>query len=433
MGFLDLFGVSLILPLLLPVVKGLGVSHVTAGCVTSLYGAIQLFSSPVVDILGASLIIPLIILQVRGLGLSLLTASAINSVYGVLQVLSSPLVGSCSDVVGRRRVLLGCLAATALSYMVLGASHSLLIVIVARVIAGTFKHSQTICRALLADVTTSEDRSRVFGTFNATSSMGFIVGPMLGGHLSELHNGFALVCNLGAAIFIINCVLCWACIPENVVEEPGEKKKKKEIQGEDNLLQMMNLVRDVDWQVLWPIFTIRFLLSFSSLVYRSNFSLLIEQNFGAGPRVIGYLISFQGVISVMAGFMTGYISRYYHNSRTELYHSSCLLTLALVGLTVAPSLPLLLLFLVPLCLSNAITRVSGTAITISLCQPEQIGSVTGLGQSVTSVARMVTPLVAGVSQEMSVYGPGLMGAAAATIGATLARYMAHVHGKLKTV
>ncbi|KAK3890814.1 hypothetical protein Pcinc_005259 [Petrolisthes cinctipes] len=91
MGFLDLFGVSLILPLFLPVVKGLGVSHVTAGCVTSLYGAIQLFSSPV--------------------------------------------VGSCSDVVGRRRVLLGCLAATALSYMVLGASHSLLIVIVARCLA----------------------------------------------------------------------------------------------------------------------------------------------------------------------------------------------------------------------------------------------------------------------------------------------------------
>lgn len=61
----------------------------------------------------------------------------------------------------------------------------------------------------------------------------------------------------------------------------------------------------------------------------------------------------------------------------------------------------------------------------------QIGSVTGLGQSVTSVARMVTPLVAGVSQEMSVYGPGLMGAGAATAGATLAGYMAHTHRKLK--
>lgn len=67
---------------------------------------------------------------------------------------------------------------------------------------------------------------------------------------------------------------------------------------------MMKLVREVDWPVLWPIFTIRFLLSFSSLVYRSNFSLLIEQNFGAGPRVIGYLISFQVkyIIVVVLGY-----------------------------------------------------------------------------------------------------------------------------------
>lgn len=78
----------------------------------------------------------------------------------------------------------------------------------------------------------------------------------------------------------------------------------------------------------------------------------------------------------MAGLTTGYISKYYHNSRIELYHSSCLQTLALVGLTVAPSLPLLLLCLVPLCLSNAIIRVSGTAITISLCQPEQVRTQT---------------------------------------------------------
>lgn len=49
------------------------------------------------------------------------------------------------------------------------------------VLTGVFKHSQTMCRAVLVDITQAQDRSQVFGTFNATSSMGFIVGPMLGG------------------------------------------------------------------------------------------------------------------------------------------------------------------------------------------------------------------------------------------------------------
>lgn len=47
--------------------------------------------------------------------------------------------------------------------------------------SGVFKHSQTLCRALLADITPPQERSQVFGTFNASSSIGFIVGPMLGG------------------------------------------------------------------------------------------------------------------------------------------------------------------------------------------------------------------------------------------------------------
>ncbi|XP_068208413.1 major facilitator superfamily domain-containing protein 9-like [Palaemon carinicauda] len=181
LGFLDLLGVSLILPLILPMVKNLGTSHVTAGAITSLYGAIQLFSSPAVDLVGASLIIPLIIIQVRDLGTSPVVAGAISSVYGILQLVTGPVMGRWSDISGRRPVILLCMMATAVSYIVLGSSQSLVIIILGRIIAGVFKHSQTLCRALLADVTTPEDRSRVFGVFNATSSMGFIVGPMLGG------------------------------------------------------------------------------------------------------------------------------------------------------------------------------------------------------------------------------------------------------------
>nr|XP_045622913.1 major facilitator superfamily domain-containing protein 9-like isoform X3 [Procambarus clarkii] len=352
MGFLDLLGVSLILPLILPMVKSLGASHFVAGGVTSIYGAIQLFSSPA--------------------------------------------MGRWSDIVGRRPVMLVCLVATAISYLVMGASRSLFIIILGRAIAGIFKHSQTICRALLADITSPEERSQVFGTFNAASSIGFIIGPMLG-------------------------VLCWLFIPDARVVQL-QSPRKSESKGGSQLLALM---KDVDWKIFGDIFLIRFFLSFSSLVYRSNFSLLVAQNFGASPRVIGYLISFQGIISALAGFFTGQVSRFYRDPQQELYHGSILLTLALIGLTAAPSLTLLLFCLIPLCISTAIIRVSGSAVTISRCQSSQIGSVTGFGQSIASVARMVTPLVAGMTQEMSVYGPGMIGALSAGVGAALTGNLHH--------
>lgn len=375
MGFLDLLGVSLILPLILPVVNSLGASHIAAGCITSLYGAIQLLSSPV--------------------------------------------AGWWSDGMGRRPVLLVCTLATALSYVLLGASSSLLVIVIARVIAGVFKHSQTMCRAVLVDVTGVQDRSHVFGTFNATSSMGFIVGPMLGGHLSELPNGFTVVCNLAAALFIVDFVLCWVFIPEKSSHQSRVEAKTPSSQAR----QSRSFIHDIEWSIFWDVFLIRFFLSFSSLVYRSNFSLLIKENFGASPKVIGYLISFQGIISATAGFLTGRVSRFYKNSSQELFHSSILLCFALFGLTVAPSLPILVMCLVPLCTSTAVIRVSSTAVTIGRCKPSQVGSITGFGQSIASVARMVTPLVAGAAQQASLYGPGLVGTLAAAFGATFAGYV----------
>ncbi|XP_045622912.1 major facilitator superfamily domain-containing protein 9-like isoform X2 [Procambarus clarkii] len=373
------------------------------------------------DLLGVSLILPLILPMVKSLGASHFVAGGVTSIYGAIQLFSSPAMGRWSDIVGRRPVMLVCLVATAISYLVMGASRSLFIIILGRAIAGIFKHSQTICRALLADITSPEERSQVFGTFNAASSIGFIIGPMLGGHISEFEDGFYIVCNLGASFFLVNFVLCWLFIPDARVVQL-QSPRKSESKGGSQLLALM---KDVDWKIFGDIFLIRFFLSFSSLVYRSNFSLLVAQNFGASPRVIGYLISFQGIISALAGFFTGQVSRFYRDPQQELYHGSILLTLALIGLTAAPSLTLLLFCLIPLCISTAIIRVSGSAVTISRCQSSQIGSVTGFGQSIASVARMVTPLVAGMTQEMSVYGPGMIGALSAGVGAALTGNLHH--------
>ncbi|KAK7068977.1 transporter activity protein [Halocaridina rubra] len=197
----------------------------------------------------------------------------------------------------------------------------------------------------------------------------------------------------------------------------------KERSDGENLSRVFSFMKDIDWQVFGDIFLIRFFLSFSSLVYRSNFSLLIDQNFGVSPKIIGYLISFQGIISALAGFCTGRVSKFYRDSQKELFHSSVLLSLSLLGLTVAPSLSVLLLCLIPLCLSTAVIRVSSSAITIGRCHPSKVGAVTGFGQSIASIARMVTPLIAGITQEISIYGPGAMGTLSAGIGAGLAGHM----------
>ncbi|XP_076059841.1 major facilitator superfamily domain-containing protein 9-like isoform X2 [Oratosquilla oratoria] len=379
------------------------------------------------DLLGVSLILPQILPFLKFKGISPTVSGVFNSLYGGIQLCSSPTVGRWSDIWGRRPVMLVCLLATAISYIILGASQSILVMVLGRVVAGIFKHSQTIARALLADITPEKEHSLMFGRFNAASSMGFIIGPMLGGHLSEVEHGFFWVCLIGASFFILDFVLCWFYLPEieNVKKESTPKTEAENLGG------FFTFVKEINWDIFGEIFMIRFLLSFSALVYRSNFSLLIDQNFGASPKIIGYLISFQGIISALAGFSTGAVSRYYGNSKQELFHSSVLLTTSLFLLTVAPSLTLLLLCLVPLCVGSAVIRVSTTSLIVSSCDPLQIGSVTGFSQSITSISRMMTPLIAGITQEISVYGPGLTGTFSAGVGAVLACILSRRTPKVK--
>ena len=71
-------------------------------------------------------------------------------------------------------------------------------------VTGLFKHSQSITKSLLADITSKDKQSSVLGKFNAASSFGFIVGPLIGGHIAETSNGFFKVSCLCGIIFIAN-------------------------------------------------------------------------------------------------------------------------------------------------------------------------------------------------------------------------------------
>ncbi|KAK8731555.1 hypothetical protein OTU49_007368 [Cherax quadricarinatus] len=131
----------------------------------------------------------------------------------------------------------------------------------------------------------------------------------------------------------------------------------------------------------------------------------------------------QGIVGAVAGFFTGKLSQFYNDSQLELFHSSVLQVLSLLGLTLAPTVSSILILLVPLCISDTIIRTSVSTIVINRCDPLKIGSVTGFGQSIPAVAGMTTPILTGLAQEITVYGPGIMASLSAGIGATLAGYM----------
>uniref|UniRef100_A0A8C6UGQ5 Major facilitator superfamily domain containing 9 n=1 Tax=Neogobius melanostomus TaxID=47308 RepID=A0A8C6UGQ5_9GOBI len=410
------------------------------------------------DLFGVSMIIPLLSHHVKSLGASPTVAGIVGSTYGILQLFSSTIVGSWSDVVGRRYSLLTCLLLSAFGYSLLGMSTSIALFVLARIPVGLFKHSLSICRALLSDLVSESERPLVMGHFNAASSVGFILGPVVGGYLTEHDGGFYTSAFTCAAIFVLNTGLVWmlpwhetlincngtnssrkAC-PDcsnygkatqngshvhNLYPEPTPEPERRQREfkwREVSLLQPVlrqlssvgSRIHTVASSDMWDLFLVRLLMAIGIMLYYSNFSLAMEERFSLKPKMTGYLISYSSMLGALSGFLVGPVTKLYGNHMPALLLHSTVLTCTLIFLyATAPSVWQVLLTSTFFAISTSVGRTCITDLELQRGGVQSSGTLIGAGQSVTAVGRVLAPLLSGLAQEISPCGPPILGVALA--------------------
>ncbi|XP_057352869.1 major facilitator superfamily domain-containing protein 9 isoform X2 [Manis pentadactyla] len=389
------------------------------------------------------MVVPLLSLHVKSLGASPTIAGIIGSSYGILQLFSSTLVGCWSDVVGRRSSLLACILLSALGYLILGASTSVFLFALARVPVGIFKHTQTISRALLSDLVSEKERPLVMGKLNTASGVGFILGPVVGGYLTELDGGFYLTAFICSSVFILNAGLVWLFPWSEVQLTPANSGqrlgKNSALLGKTNcelqeavatreraasvkttrppwmeVLLMLQDMKSLVFSAMWDLFLVRLLMAVAVMLYYSNFVLALEERFGVRPKMTGYLISYSSALGALAGFALGPIMRLYkHDTHAILLHSSVLTCLLLLLYATAHTMAAVILSATLLTFSTAVGRTCITDLQLTVGGAQASGTLIGVGQSVTAVGRIIAPLLSGVAQEFSPCGPPSLGVALA--------------------
>jgi predicted MFS family arabinose efflux permease len=108
--------------------------------------------------------------------------------YPLGQFLGSPVMGSLSDRYGRKPVLMISLTITTLCYAVIATSlscGSFALLAVASLIAGLAEANIVTAQSAVADVSTADQRNRLFGYIYMSVSAAYIVGPLVGGKLAD--------------------------------------------------------------------------------------------------------------------------------------------------------------------------------------------------------------------------------------------------------
>ena len=157
-----------------------------------------LFLVVFIDMIGFTIVIPFLTYFVQDLATSDgiidtgrrdLWVGIIISVYSFAQFIFTPILGSLSDRLGRRPILLFGLFMNTIFFTVFGLSGSLMMALVARFLAGAGNGNIAVARAYIGDISSPDMVASRMGAIGAAFGLGFMIGPFIGGLLSNPASG----------------------------------------------------------------------------------------------------------------------------------------------------------------------------------------------------------------------------------------------------
>lgn len=354
---------------------------------------LPVFLIVLVDVFGMTLVIPLLAIYAETLGATPLQATLLVSVFAVCMLLSGPLIGWASDHYGRKPLLLISQIGTFIGFVVMARASSLWMLYLARIIDGATAGNLTIAQAYIADNTPPERRAKAFGLIGIAFGAGFFIGPSLTGFLAG-HYGHQAPIWLAAGMSATS-ILATATLLK------GGAPRQAPLADRWAGLKWRTYAQYFARPALRPLLLqfLFFMISFSTFI--SGFALFAERRFTwngvpFGPREIGYVFGFVGALGIiLQGLLIGrLVQRFGEVKLAAAGFASLVVGYALLGATT--SNVLLIVVAVITGFGNGVLRPALTSLVTHQAEAEEQGTVLGITQALSSLAAICSPALAGM-------------------------------------
>lgn len=351
-----------------------------------------LFGVVLLDLIGFGIVIPILPFLSPQLGASKIDIALIIVVYAVGSGLCGSFWGRLSDRIGRKRVIMICLAGAALSYVMLGLSTELWMVYVARAFAGVMAGNIGVATAMMADITRPENRARGMGIIGAAFGLGFMLGPFLGGVLAGDSGDFMLPCIVAGLMSLLAILAAALFLPESLSAEHRARNRAYYQSGKQG--STWRFLRDSGQRLLILQYTLHNSVS-SSFMYLVP--LWLGDVLGWTAKDVGLVFGVQGgIMVVLQAGVLGPVNRWLGEWRflrimLLIFWSGVLLAVFAGTKTTILTAVFIAMSGMTLCMPLL------NSITSQRTEPKFRGRIMGASSAASSWGRVFGPLLAGAN------------------------------------
>jgi len=348
-----------------------------------------IFITLLIDVIGFGVIIPVIPglighLKHVDISTSAKYGSYLTVAYALTQFFCAPILGNLSDRYGRRKVLLISLFGFGVDYIFMALAPTYGWLFVGRVIAGITGSSFTTAAAYIADISTPENRAKNFGLIGAAFGLGFIIGPLMGGVISQF--GERVPFYAAAGLALLNWAYGYFVLPESLKPENRREFQWKRANPVGSLMHLFKFHSVV------PLIVSIFLLYTAAHAVMSNWSYFTMHRFKWNEGTVGISLA---VVGLLVGIVQAGLTRIINpkiGSEKSLYYGLALYSVGMILFGLATESWMMFAFLVPYCLGG-IAQPALQAVMAGRVPPNAQGELQDAITSVMSLSAIVGPFV----------------------------------------
>jgi DHA1 family tetracycline resistance protein-like MFS transporter len=367
-----------------------------------------LFLTVVIDLIGFGIIIPIMPFMAPELGGNDMDIALIIIVYAVFAGVCGPFWGRLSDRIGRKPVILTCLAGTALSYVLLAFSTTLWMVYLSRAFCGLMAGNFGVVSAMIADITSPENRAKGMGLVGAAFAVGMVVGPTLGGLLTGDELNFVRPALAAASLSLLAIIAGSLVLKESLTPELRQQYAAHH-HGKPKQSVFAMVKHSGNLLLASQYFIHNSCVSLVSFL----FPLLVRDKLGWGPQEIGIVFGIQGLMmAIVQTTCIGPLSKKFGELRCLLGGVSTMI-IGFLFFTFFASNQAMMITSVFITITGATCCTPMlNSLTSKRTPPPMRGKMMGTTSSISSWGRVSGPMVGGSLLSMAgfplAWGAGLI-------------------------